>query len=310
MTEMIQEPNDESEIEADALIELVDAPPRGSHAPPPPPGSRKSSSPESATVAAAASEKPPAASEPTMPSAPATTPSAPPVSMPEGVRPPPSSPPFSSGRLSSLPLAPPRPGTPSSNPIPGDRPSSPPRISSVPRAPVAPAAQAQASSPPPAPVERTPLMEVQEQLEIARRALTVKDAELRTLLAQRDAGILELESVRHQLAQRELAVKELEFAALSRDARIRELEKELDTARLHTGDAGDDLKRIKGIGPAFERELKRLGVRTFAQVAAWTPEEVESIAKKIKAKPERIRRDNWVARAGELAGPGTSKPSS
>jgi predicted flap endonuclease-1-like 5' DNA nuclease len=145
-------------------------------------------------------------------------------------------------------------------------------------------------------------MEVQEQLEIARRALTVKDAELRTLLAQRDAGILELESVRHQLAQRELAVKELEFAALSRDARIRELEKELDTARLHAGDAGDDLKRIKGIGPAFERELKRLGVRTFAQVAAWTAEEVESIAKKIKAKPERIRRDNWVARAAELAG--------
>jgi predicted flap endonuclease-1-like 5' DNA nuclease len=144
-------------------------------------------------------------------------------------------------------------------------------------------------------------MEVQEQLENARRALSVKDAELRTLLGQRDAGILELEAVRHQLSQRELAVKELEFAAIARDARIRELEKELDAARLQTGEGGDDLKRIRGIGPAFERELKRLGVRTFAQIAAWTAEEIEAIAKKIKAKPERIRRDNWVARAAELA---------
>jgi predicted flap endonuclease-1-like 5' DNA nuclease len=170
---------------------------------------------------------------------------------------------------------------------------------------MAPAAPNLASSPPPPPVvERTPLMEVQEQLEIARRALTVKDAELRTLLGQRDAGILELESVRHQLAQRELSVKEHEFAALSREARIRELEKELEAARLSSGNAGDDLKRIRGIGPAFERELKRLGVSKFAQIAAWTPADIESIAKKIKAKPERIRRDNWVARAAELAGGG------
>ena len=144
-------------------------------------------------------------------------------------------------------------------------------------------------------------MEAQEQLDLARRALVVKDAELRTLLAQRDAGILELESVRHQLQQRDLAVKELEFATLTRDTRIRELEKELGEARVQAGNAGDDLKRIKGIGPAFERELKRLGVSSFAQIAAWTPAELESIAKKIKAKPERIRRDDWIARAKELA---------
>jgi len=153
-------------------------------------------------------------------------------------------------------------------------------------------------------------MEVQEQLDNARRALSAKDAELRTLLAQRDAGILELEAVRHQLAQRDLSMKELEFAALARETRIRELEKELGAARLQAGNAGDDLKRIRGIGPAFERELKRLGVSSFAQIAAWTAEEVESIAKKIKAKPERIRRDNWVGRAAELAGAHPAKPAS
>jgi predicted flap endonuclease-1-like 5' DNA nuclease len=275
MTEMIQEPNDESEVDADALIELVDAPPdRGSHTPPPPPASRKSS----------VESKPAATSAPTLPSPPAL--GTPPGSMPESVRP--------SGRLSSLPLAPPRPGAPSLNPI-TDRPSTPPRASSVPRAPAMPASL-------PAPVEKVdePLAELKEQLDLAHRALSGKDGELRTLLAQRDALILELESFRHHMASRELAVKELEFAGLAREARIRELEKDLAEAHERAGDSDDDLKLIRGIGPAFERELKRLGIRKFAQIAAWTSEDVDTIAKKIKAKPERIRRDDWIARAAEL----------
>lgn len=145
------------------------------------------------------------------------------------------------------------------------------------------------------------LTELKEQLELAHRAVSAKEGELRTLLTQRDALILELESVRHQLASRELAVKEVEFAALARETRIRELEKELEEARAQAGDAADDLKLIRGIGPGFERELKHLGIRKFAQIAAWTDEDVETIAKKIKAKPERIRRDDWIARAAELA---------
>jgi predicted flap endonuclease-1-like 5' DNA nuclease len=279
MTTMIQEPNDEPEIEADALIELVDAPARPSHTPPPPPVHR-------------------AASEPTMPS----MPSAPPVAPgPETQKSSPSTPPsLGSRRLSSLPSAPPRPGTPSVNPITTDRPSTPPRSSSSNLRTPPPVAAASSPLPPPV-AERTPLTELEEQLDLVRRTLAVRDAEIRTLLEQRDARVLELDALRHQLSSRELAVKEIEFAALSRDARIRELEKELEAARLKAGNAGDDLKQIKGIGPAFERELKRLGVSSFAQIAAWTPEEVESIAKKIKAKPERIRRDDWIGRAKELA---------
>ncbi len=145
-------------------------------------------------------------------------------------------------------------------------------------------------------------MELQEQLDLVKRALSTREAELRTLLAQRDAGLLELETLRHQIGSRELAVKELEFAALARETHVRELEKELGAARVNAANSGDDLKLIRGIGPAFERELKRIGVSSFSQIAAWTPADVESIAKKIKAKPERIRRDNWVGRAAELAG--------
>jgi predicted flap endonuclease-1-like 5' DNA nuclease len=156
-------------------------------------------------------------------------------------------------------------------------------------------------TPPAVPVETGPLADLREHLELAKRALSIKEAEVRTVLAQRDASITELESARQKLSARELAVKELEFAVLSRETRIRELEKELDVARANAGDGGDDLKQIRGIGPAFERELKRLGVCKFSQIAGWTPEDIETISKKIKAKPERVRRDNWIARAAELA---------
>jgi NADH-quinone oxidoreductase subunit E len=37
----------------------------------------------------------------------------------------------------------------------------------------------------------------------------------------------------------------------------------------------DDLKMIKGIGPVNERELNALGIHTFAQIAAWTPANVD-----------------------------------
>jgi len=142
--------------------------------------------------------------------------------------------------------------------------------------------------------------ELRDQLEWTRRALSVKDAEMRAILGQRDTSIAELESVRRRLITREHAAKDFESALAARDARIRELEQQLEAARLGAGNATDDLKRIKGIGPAFERELRRLGITTFAQIAVWTAEEVETISRKIKAKPERIRRDAWVGRATEL----------
>ena len=67
------------------------------------------------------------------------------------------------------------------------------------------------------------------------------------------------------------------------------------------GSTADDLKLIKGIGPAFERELRKLGIVSFAQIAAWSAADIEQIAPKIKAKPDRIKRDEWILRATELA---------
>jgi predicted flap endonuclease-1-like 5' DNA nuclease len=131
--------------------------------------------------------------------------------------------------------------------------------------------------------------------------LSAKEAEIRVIVAQRDARIAELESVRTELGARDLKIKELETALLARETKVTELERELEGARARSGDPVDDLKLIKGIGPAFERELKRLGVHTFAQIAAWTPADIDEIAPKIKARVERIKRDDWVKRAADFA---------
>jgi predicted flap endonuclease-1-like 5' DNA nuclease len=144
------------------------------------------------------------------------------------------------------------------------------------------------------------LAELEEQLDLAKRTLAMRDAEIRTLLTQRDARIAELEGVRSQLAAREFSIKELEFAVLAKETKIRDLEKEMESLRAPGEGPGDDLQLIRGIGRGFERELKRIGVRTFDQIAAWTQADIDDIAPRIKAQPERIRRDGWVQHASEL----------
>jgi predicted flap endonuclease-1-like 5' DNA nuclease len=161
-----------------------------------------------------------------------------------------------------------------------------------------------------APKKDDALAGLQEQLEAARRALAGKDAEMRALLAQRDGGIAEIKNLRtelsvreHQIELRKARIKELERVVEEHGAKRAALEAELQSLRGRPSDGGDDLKLIRGIGPAFERELKRLGVRTFAQIAAWTDEDIDRIGPQIKARPERIKRDGWVNRAAELAAP-------
>ncbi|HSL04355.1 MAG TPA: hypothetical protein VK901_12575 [Nitrospiraceae bacterium] len=59
----------------------------------------------------------------------------------------------------------------------------------------------------------------------------------------------------------------------------------------------DDLSKIHGIGPAFARTLNKMGLFSFGQIARWTSEDIDKVAKKLYTAPDRIRRDNWVAGA-------------
>ena len=65
--------------------------------------------------------------------------------------------------------------------------------------------------------------------------------------------------------------------------------------------AADDLTRIKGLGPKLAALLGEFGVTTFAQIAAWTPEEIERIDAKLGRFSGRIVRDQWTEQAKLLA---------
>lgn len=66
------------------------------------------------------------------------------------------------------------------------------------------------------------------------------------------------------------------------------------------GGQPDDLKRIKGIGPQNEGRLHALGVWHFAQIAAWTPENVHWVGSYLSF-PGRIDREQWIEQASTLA---------
>lgn len=62
----------------------------------------------------------------------------------------------------------------------------------------------------------------------------------------------------------------------------------------------DDLKELSGVGPALEKKLHEAGVTTFAQIAAWTADDIADMDEKLSFKG-RIEREGWVEQAKKLA---------
>ena len=66
-------------------------------------------------------------------------------------------------------------------------------------------------------------------------------------------------------------------------------------------DAGDDLLRLKGVGPKLRSLLIDLGVTRYAQIAAWTDTDISTIDAKLGTFKGRPVRDQWVDQAKYLA---------
>jgi predicted flap endonuclease-1-like 5' DNA nuclease len=64
-------------------------------------------------------------------------------------------------------------------------------------------------------------------------------------------------------------------------------------------DGPDDLRQIKGIGPKIATILNELGIRSYSQIAAWTPDDVASINAHLKFKG-RVEREAWIEQATAL----------
>ncbi len=84
------------------------------------------------------------------------------------------------------------------------------------------------------------------------------------------------------------------------DAAAQERARAIGITPAREGAHGDDLQRVRGIGPKLETMLQDLGVYTFDQMADWTDEEIDRVNDNLTAFKGRIRRDDWRAQAKDL----------
>ncbi|MCL4163268.1 UNVERIFIED_CONTAM: hypothetical protein GTU68_050569 [Idotea baltica] len=62
----------------------------------------------------------------------------------------------------------------------------------------------------------------------------------------------------------------------------------------------DDLKKISGVGPVLEKKLHGLGITKYAQVAAFSEDDVSRVDDALSFKG-RIGREDWIGQAKVLA---------
>jgi NADH-quinone oxidoreductase subunit E len=62
----------------------------------------------------------------------------------------------------------------------------------------------------------------------------------------------------------------------------------------------DDLKLIKGVGPALEREFNALGIYHFDQIADWSPAEIEWVSRQMSGTGRKVLKENFVEQARAL----------
>jgi len=64
---------------------------------------------------------------------------------------------------------------------------------------------------------------------------------------------------------------------------------------------GDDLKKISGVGPAFEKKLNEAGIYTYQDILDLTDEQMDALAEKIKGvSKDKIINEDWKGQVKEL----------
>jgi predicted flap endonuclease-1-like 5' DNA nuclease len=70
----------------------------------------------------------------------------------------------------------------------------------------------------------------------------------------------------------------------------------------------DNLKKIKGVGPAIEKTLNEMGIVRFQQIADMSEYDIDRVAQRLKGFRSRIYREDWIGQARDhlqqkLSGP-------
>ena len=213
-------------------------------------------------------------------------------------------------------------------------PPPPPRRSELRRMPPAPLPAAMRSSRSPSGV--FPIADVEQALAASHGAngVTAADAEISRLKAQlraRDAYVVEIERGLDEWTTQLAAagihnaddLVQLLGRARGHAYRVAELEAELQLLKAtHSVAAGSvtvepfalgaqasehkaldtgKLRRVRGIGRRYAKQLEALGVTNVKQIASWTNADVSRIAGQLKIQPSRIKREGWIEQARTLS---------
>lgn len=79
-----------------------------------------------------------------------------------------------------------------------------------------------------------------------------------------------------------------------------------EISHLHDHDSGetgglrDNLRLIKGVGPAIEKTLNELGIFRYHQIAEMTEYDIDRVAQRLKGFRSRIYREDWIGQARDL----------
>ena len=118
----------------------------------------------------------------------------------------------------------------------------------------------------------------------------------RVVLGERDEIASELKGVFSACLERPYLARSVarfvndeNLVAIAEDA-IASLERELGLQ------LQDDLKLIRGIGVLIEQKLTRLGIKSYAQIAAWSQSDIDRVSQILDFRG-RIERENWVEQA-------------
>lgn len=139
----------------------------------------------------------------------------------------------------------------------------------------------------------------------ARRA-RLDSLETRVAAAESDARLVELRRAVEGFDLRLRALERAQEALRSDlDARMAAMEARVaegpitgTTKKAAAPEA--ELRRIKGVGPKYEKALRELGVTTLAQVAAMGEDDIAKVAAALAVPVERIRKLGWPEIARSL----------
>jgi small subunit ribosomal protein S1 len=94
--------------------------------------------------------------------------------------------------------------------------------------------------------------------------------------------------------------KKEEVKEFSAEEAIEKTKSLISTLGEASADNADDLKKVSGIGPVYEKKLNSIGIYTWEQLSKLDADGIE-ILETLTKYPGRVERDNWIGQAKELA---------